>query len=256
VIDRDERLRWILRHWLRVSPWFPFDVPAWQSSVRVQRMDPSARACYLKMLIEQWVTGAAPSTPEACADKLGGSLTEWRAAWPSVRPCFSRRGRTLLNKTMTRVRQERIAFLLDQYERSTRGVQARAKKQVIDDPRATHGLTNGLPLDQPMANPRSDQIRSKDRTSTSNELTTSKEQGASPPTFPQSQNETQHPPYRVIERLAYAVLSATESPSMPEATEALKVACAQKGIAYDGSTVARAIESVAYKLGINWVTLK
>lgn len=67
---------------------------------------------------------------------------------------------------------------------------------------------------------------------------------------------TPHGNYDVIEKLAYAVLRAIESPSVPDATEALKVACASKHIAYDGSTVARALDSVAHKLGIEWVTLK
>lgn len=127
------------------SPAFLLYVKDWRSSLKVRAMNFATRGMLLEMLIEQWQTGALPSTPESCACLLGGTKKEWQRAWPKLLPCFSPRKRDglLVNPKMERVRRERRKYQKSQAESGLRGAQARWNK---------HGKPIGSPS-KPIASP-------------------------------------------------------------------------------------------------------
>ena len=246
---------------MRESPWFPFDVLAWRSSRRVQAMDPATRGLYLEMLIEQWDHGAAPSTPETCAAAMGFAVEMWRAGWPQLADCFSKRGAKLINLRLDRTRRERLAFLADQRARGSLGGKARAQKQAggKQPPRkrsATHSLASAK--QSPKRSP--SQRSQKDQKA--------KDQGAAPPTFAQAEladdrtardRATLEPAddgnYRVILKLAYAVLRSELYETWADAIDAVKSECAKARIDYGRDprvghdVVVKAISSAAHRLG-------
>ena len=132
------------------SPAFLFYAKDWRSSRKVHGMSFAERAMYLEMLIEQWLDGAAPGTPEACAERIGGGITAWKNAWEKLQNCFVRRKRDglLINLKLQQIRQEREAFLKSQRQSGLRGAQSRwrAHSEPMASPSTAHTDPNASPM--------------------------------------------------------------------------------------------------------------
>ncbi len=73
---------------IETSPAFQFYVKEWRSSRAIMRMSFAQQGMYLNMLLEQWENLNVPDDPAACAELIGGSVTEWTKAWPVLRRKF------------------------------------------------------------------------------------------------------------------------------------------------------------------------
>lgn len=132
------------------SPAFYFYAKDWRSSRNVQNMSYGERGMFLEMLIEQWLEGAAPGSPDACATRFGGAPAAWKNAWEKLENCFVRRKRDglLINLKMKRIRQDREAFLKSQRESGLRGAQKlwAAHGKPMASPSNPDGDPNGLAM--------------------------------------------------------------------------------------------------------------
>lgn len=93
------------------APAFQFYVKEWRSSRAVMRMTFAERGMYLEMLFEQWESYTLPDSPDECSELIGGTLDEWRAAWPTLRRKFvSDVPGRIYNARLEKVRHERRAY--------------------------------------------------------------------------------------------------------------------------------------------------
>jgi uncharacterized protein YdaU (DUF1376 family) len=131
-------------------PSFQLYVNDWRGSRDVARMTFAERGMFLEMLIEQWDRHLLPDNPASIAALIGGTVEEWTAAWPALRPKFVLRGgrrtkgdRRMYNAKLEGLRKERATFV----QTARKGGQSRAKLAT----RSAGGTY--LPADTPAAPP-------------------------------------------------------------------------------------------------------
>lgn len=131
---------------METAPAFQFYVREWRSSRAVLRMSFAERGMYLEMLLEQWEKKSLPDNPDECAELIGGTPEEWRAAWPTLRRKFvtDLAGR-IYNVRLERVREELYRFKAIAQESGTRG----GKKRASSAARGKNGAF--LPADSQLA---------------------------------------------------------------------------------------------------------
>jgi uncharacterized protein YdaU (DUF1376 family) len=198
------------------SPAFSFYVRDWLGDAKVRAMTYEARGVYIDLLAYCWAEGALPADAAAIARIVRLTPGRFRRIWAQLEPCFTKTGSGFRQKRLERERE---------IQQKRRDALAENGRKGADQRWQGHQSANGKPMAK-------------------NSLASA---SASACTEDQEQRATARVPdppnRRVLTRLAHD-LPADLVDEADKADE-LKRQAARYRLAYDGASVASALDAVA-----------